>query len=188
VISSLLTSAGLGIGAGINAYATLLVFGFLARWQPGLFNDDLARFFASTPVLIVVGALYLIEFVADKIPTVDHIWDVVHTIIRPAAGAFVAYAAVSNHIPHGAVILATILAGSAALGAHATKATLRGASTVTTFGLGNPILSLIEDVFAFASAIVAILLPWLVLVVIAIVAIFFTKLLLRRRADNFSKS
>jgi len=188
VISSLLTSAGLGIGAGINAYATLLVFGFLARWQPALFNDDLARLFASTPVLIVVGALYLIEFVADKIPTVDHIWDVVHTVIRPAAGAFVAYAAVSNQIPHGAVVLATIIAGSAALGAHATKATLRGASTLATFGLGNPILSLIEDVFAFASAIVAILLPWLVLIVIAIVAVFFARLLVRRRADNFSKS
>lgn len=188
MISSLLTSAGLGIGAGINAYATLLVFGLLSRWQPGLFHDDLARFFASTPVLIVVGVLYLIEFVADKIPTVDHIWDVVHTIIRPAAGAFVAYAAVGNQIPHGAVILATILAGSAALGAHATKATLRGASTVTTGGLGNPILSVIEDVFAFASAIVAILLPWLVLVVAVIVAIFFVRLLQSRRADNFSKS
>ena len=175
MISSLLTSAGLGIGAGINAYATLLVFGLLARWQPGLFNDDLARFFASTPVLIVVGALYLIEFVADKIPTVDHIWDILHTIIRPAAGAFVAYAAVSSHIPHGAVIVATILAGSAALGAHATKATLRGASTLTTGGLGNPILSLIEDVFAFASAIVAILLPWLVLVVIVVLAFFVVR-------------
>src|SRR5438067_1573035 len=172
MITSLLTSAGLGIGAGINAYATLLVFGLLARWQPGLFNDDLARFFASTPVLIVVGALYLIEFVADKIPTVDHLWDVVHTIIRPAAGAFVAYAAVSNQIPHGAVVLATILGGSAALGAHATKATLRGASTLTTGGLGNPILSLIEDVFAFASAIIAILLPWLVLVVVVVLAFF----------------
>lgn len=188
MISSLLTSAGLGIGAGINAYATLLVFGLLARWQPWLFHDDLAAFFARTPVLIVIGALYLIEFVADKIPTVDHIWDVIHTFIRPVAGAFVAYAAVSNQIPHGAVIVATILAGSAALGAHATKATVRGISTATTAGLGNPILSLIEDVLAFFSAIVAIFLPWLVLVVAFIVVVFFAKLMQRRRADNFSKS
>jgi hypothetical protein len=186
MISSLLTSAGLGIGAGINAYATLLVFGLLSRWQPSLFHDELATFFASTPVLIAVGALYLIEFVADKIPTIDHIWDVVHTVIRPLAGAFVAYAAVDNQIPHGAVIIAAILAGTAALGAHATKATIRGASTLTTGGLGNPILSLIEDVFAFVSAIVAILLPWLVIVVIALVAVFFVRLC--RRADNFSKS
>jgi len=186
VISSLLTSAGLGVGAGINAYATLLVFGLLARWQPSLFHDELARFFASTPVLIVVGVLYLIEFVADKIPTIDHIWDVIHTVIRPVAGALVAFAAVSNQIPRGAVIIATILAGGAALGAHATKATLRGASTLSTGGLGNPILSLIEDLFAFASAIIAILLPWLVLVVLALVTLLVVRLC--RRADNFSKS
>jgi len=159
MISSLLTSVGLGMGAGINAYATLLVFGLLARWQPMWFNDDLAHFFASTPVLIVVGVLYLIEFVADKIPTVDHVWDVIHTFIRPAAGVLVAWAAVSDRIPHGAVIVASILAGGAALGAHATKATVRAASTMTTGGIGNPILSIIEDVFAFANALVAIFLP-----------------------------
>jgi len=90
MISLLLTSAGLGLGAGINAYATLLVFGLVARWQPGLFHDDLARFFASTPVLIVVVVLYLVEFAADKVPTVDHVWDVIHTLIRPVAGALVA--------------------------------------------------------------------------------------------------
>jgi Domain of unknown function (DUF4126) len=186
VISSLLTSAGLGVGAGINAYATLLVFGLLARWQPSLFHDELARFFASTPVLIVVGVLYLIEFIADKIPTIDHIWDMIHTVIRPLAGALVAFAAVSNQIPRGAVIIATILAGSAALGAHAAKATIRGASTLSTGGLGNPILSLIEDVFAFASAIIAILLPWLIVVVIAVAILFV--MARSRRADNFSKS
>lgn len=181
MISSLLTSAGLGIGAGINAYATLLVFGLLARWQPSMFHDELAKFFASTPVLIVVAILYGIEFVADKVPTIDHVWDVIHTFIRPVAGALVAFAAVSNQIPRGAVIIATILAGGVALGAHATKATLRGASTLSTAGAANPILSLIEDVFAFASALIAILLPWLVLVVIAVVTVFFIVLYRRVR-------
>src|SRR5215470_15558121 len=114
MITSLLTSAGLGIGAGINAYATLLVFGLVARWQAGLFHDELAHFFASTPVLIVVGVLYLIEFVADKVPAVDHAWDVIHTFIRPVAGALVGWAAVANSMPRGAVIVASILAGSTA--------------------------------------------------------------------------
>lgn len=173
MISSFLTSVGLGAGAGINAYATLLVFGLLARWQPAMFHDDLAHFFARTPVLIVIGVLYAIEFVADKIPAVDHLWDVIHTFIRPAAGAVVAWAAVSNDIPRGAVIVASIVAGSVALGAHATKATLRGASTLTTGGLGNPVLSLIEDVFAFATAAIAVVLPWLVVLVIALVVMFF---------------
>jgi hypothetical protein len=181
MINSLLTATGLGLGAGVNAYATLLVFGLLSRWQPSLFHDDLAKFFATTPVLIVVGVLYLIEFVADKIPTVDHVWDVFHTFIRPIAGAAVAFAAVQNQIPRGAVIILTILAGGVALGAHATKATVRGASTLTTAGFGNPILSLIEDVFAFGSAIVAILLPWLVVLVLVIVTLFFFGLYRRVR-------
>ncbi len=181
MISSLLTSAGLGIGAGVNAYATLLVFGLLARWQPGMFHDDLARFFASTPVLLVVGLLYVIEFVADKIPTVDHAWDLIHTFIRPAAGALVAWAAVSDQIPRGAMIIASVLAGGLALGAHATKASVRTASTATTLGLGNPILSVIEDLFAFASALIAILMPWLVLVVLVVVVLFFTRLYRRVR-------
>ena len=171
MISSLLTSAGLGLGAGINAYATLLVFGLIARWQPWLFHDELARFFASTPVLIVVGVLYLIEFVADKIPAVDHAWDVIHTFIRPVAGALVGWAAVSNSMPRGAVILASVVAGSAALGAHATKATVRAASTTMTFGLGNPILSVFEDIFAFITAPLAIFLPWVVLALVVIVVL-----------------
>ena len=173
MIASLLTSAGLGLGAGINAYATLLVFGLMARWQPAIFHDDLARFFASTPVLIVVGILYLIEFFADKVPAVDHLWDVIHTLIRPAAGALVAWAAVSDKIPHGAVILASVIAGGAALGSHATKATVRGASTLMTGGLANPFLSLLEDGFAFLNAVAVIVLPWVVIPMLFVMTMLF---------------
>jgi Domain of unknown function (DUF4126) len=184
MIASLLTSAGLGLGAGINAYATLLVFGLVSRWQPAIFHDELARFFATTPVLIVVAVLYLLEFIADKIPTVDHVWDVIHTIIRPAAGALVAWAAVSDRIPHGAVILAAVIAGGAALGSHATKATLRGASTLMTGGLGNPVLSLLEDAFAFVNAIIAIFLPWLVIVILIAISMFFMVVYRRARRSR----
>jgi hypothetical protein len=173
MLASLLTSAGLGLGAGINAYATLLVFGLVARWQPAMFHDDMARFFASTPVLIVVGILYLIEFFADKVPAVDHVWDLIHTLIRPAAGALVAWAAVSDRVPHGAVIVASVIAGGAALGSHATKATVRGASTLMTAGLGNPILSLLEDAFAFINVIAVIFLPWVVIPMLAVMTLLF---------------
>lgn len=174
IFASLLTSAGLGTGAGLNAYATMLVFGLLARWQPQHFSGELSRFFASKPVLTVVAVLYVVEFVADKVPAVDHVWDVIHTLIRPVAGAVVAWAAVSKaSLPHGAVILATVLAGTAAFGAHAVKATTRMASTMATGGLGNPVLSLIEDVLAFLGAILALLMPLLVLVLFVAVAAFF---------------
>src|SRR5512145_855688 len=105
-MTTLLTSLGLGLGAGVNAYATLLVFGLMSRWKPGLFDRDLSEFFSSTPVLITVGVLYVIEFLADKIPAVDHVWDAVHTFVRPVAGALVGWAATANEMPKGVVILA----------------------------------------------------------------------------------
>lgn len=174
ILGSLLTSVGLGAGAGVNAYATLLVFGLLSRWQPGMFQGDLAAFFARTPVLIVLGVLYTIEFVADKVPAIDHIWDVIHTFIRPFAGALVAWAAAAPGVPRGVVIVAAIIGGGAALTTHATKATVRAASTVATGGTANPLLSIIEDVFAFLNAILAVFLPWLAvaLAVLLVVALW----------------
>ncbi|HUP46761.1 MAG TPA: DUF4126 domain-containing protein [Thermoanaerobaculia bacterium] len=178
-MSTLLTAIGLGLGAGVNAYATLLVFGLLSRWRPGLFEGDLATFFASTPVLITLGVLYAVEFVADKVPAIDHVWDAIHTFVRPAAGALVGWAASFDQLPQGAVVLATVMAGGAALTTHAAKASIRVASTSTTAGTVSPILSLAEDAFAIGSALIAIVLPWLVAGLIAIVA-FVIFMLLRR--------
>ncbi|HEV7922045.1 MAG TPA: DUF4126 domain-containing protein [Thermoanaerobaculia bacterium] len=171
MLASLLTSVGLGAGAGVNSYATLLVFGLLSRWRPGMFPGELAGFFARTPVLIVVGVLYTIEFVADKVPAVDHVWDVIHTFIRPLAGALVAWAAAAPGVPRGVVILAAVLGGVAALTTHGAKASLRVASTATTAGTANPILSLVEDLFAFLNAFVAIFLPWLALLALVLVVL-----------------
>ncbi len=172
-MTNFFTAVGLGFGAGVNSYATLLVFGLLARWRPGMFHGEMAAFFSSTPVLIAVGVLYCVEFLADKIPTIDHAWDVIHTFIRPAAGALVGWAATSQDVPKGIVILASIVAGGAALTTHTAKASLRMASTATTAGLGNPILSILEDLFAFLNAILAILLPWIVLAVVVLVTVSF---------------
>jgi hypothetical protein len=186
LVSSLHTSAGLGIGAGINAYATLLVFGGLSRWRPGMFHGDLADFFSSTPVLITVGVLYAIEFFADKIPAIDHLWDAIHTFIRPVAGALVAWGAASHAVPKGVLILAAVIGGGAALTAHAAKASVRAASTMTTGGTANPFLSVLEDVFAFVNAIVAVLFPWLVLLLIAAVVLAMTAFIRRvRKPQSF---
>lgn len=180
-MSSLLTAVGLGLGAGVNAYATLLVFGLLSRWKPTMFPSELAGFFSSTPVLIALAVLYAIEFVADKVPAIDHVWDAVHTFIRPAAGALVGWAATAQDMPKGWVVLASVIAGSAALSTHAAKASLRAASTVTTAGVGNPVLSLVEDVFAIANAVLVVFLPWIVALMIVVVVVFFFALSKRYR-------
>ena len=181
MMSTLLTAVGLGLGAGVNAYATLLVFGLISRLRPTMFEGELATFFSSTPVLIALGVLYAIEFIADKVPAVDHVWDVIHTFVRPAAGALVGWAASANQLPQGAVVLATVIAGGAALSTHAAKASVRLASTTTTAGSVNPILSLVEDVFAIGTALIAVLLPWLVAAVVVVVTVFFFLLIRRVR-------
>lgn len=179
-LSSLATSLGLGVGAGVNAYATFLVFGLLSRFYPGLFHGDLASFFAQTPVLIVMGVLYSIEFVADKIPTIDHAWDVIHTFIRPLAGVVLAIATTSGDLPKGMVVFAAILSGGAALTSHAAKASLRATSTVATGGVANPVLSVIEDIFAVVGSIIAIWLPFVFIALLLVVFVPAVLILLRR--------
>lgn len=168
MITTLITSAGLGIGAGVNAYATFLVFGGLARFYPNLFPGDVAEFFASTPVLIAMGVMYVIEFVADKFPAVDHAWDAVHTFIRPLAGGLVALASANPEMPKAIIISAAILGGSAALSSHMVKAGVRLGSTATTGGVANPFLSIIEDIFAVIQSFLSIFLPYVLLVLLLI--------------------
>lgn len=180
-LSFLATALGLGAAAGINAWATLLVFGALARFYPSLFHGELASFFGSTPVLVVVGVLYLVEFVADKVPAIDHVWDLVQTFVRPFAGAVIAFGSAREDMPLTVLVLASVIGGGAALTTHVGKATLRGASTASTGGMANPILSLAEDVVAFTQAGLAIFLPWLVLVLLAIVGAGLIVWAFRRR-------
>lgn len=187
-LSTLATSFGLGVGAGINAYATFLIYGLLARFFPSFVGtSELSSFLSSTPVLITLAVLYMIEFVADKIPAVDHAWDVIHTFIRPLAGALIGFVSASPDASDGLVVTAAILGGGAALGSHVAKASLRAASTATTGGTANPILSILEDVFVLVQAIISIFLPYLVLaflLFVALPAFFILLAVMKRRADR----
>ena len=188
-ISFLGTALGLGAAAGVNAWASLLVYGILARYYPTFFSGDLAEFFASTPVLVTVGVAYLVEFVADKIPAVDHVWDVIQTFIRPIAGAVLAFGAAQEEMPGAVMVLAAVIGGGAALTTHLGKATLRGASTASTGGIANPFLSLIEDVFAFGQAVLAIFLPWVVIgLLIALVVVVVIWRVRRRGRDRAAET
>lgn len=187
MIETVTTALGLGLGAGVNAYATLLVFGLLSRLNPKLFDSDLATFFGSTPVLIALGVMYSVEFLADKIPAVDHAWDLIHTFVRPVAGALVAFASITPEMPQGVVILATVVGGGAALGSHFVKSSVRGVSTVTTGGAANPILSLGEDLYAIVQSLLAILLPWIFLILLLLSLGAVSIWLLGRRVFSATK-
>src|SRR5512140_1798271 len=86
------TGLGLAAGAGLNAYAVLLVYGGLVRFFPEEYPGGLARILSSTPALIGFAVMFVLEFCADKAPGLDHFWDLLQTVIRPLAGAALAVA------------------------------------------------------------------------------------------------
>src|SRR5262245_18122523 len=138
---------GLSFAAGLNTYATVLALGVLDRLNvvhlpPGL------KVVGSMPVIIAAAVLFLVEFVADKIPFVDSVWDGIHTMIRPAAGALLAYGVVGSVDPQWQVI-AALVGGGVALTSHAAKASTRAAVNVSPEPVSNWSLSLLEDGVSF---------------------------------------
>jgi hypothetical protein len=132
--------------AGLNIYATVLTLGILARTQwvalpPGL--DSLGH----TWVLVVCAVMFAIEFVADKIPGFDIVWNMLHTVVRVPIAALVAYHASSQLTPQMQV-LATALGAAIALAAHGSKTALRAAVTPSPEPVSNIALSTTEDAVA----------------------------------------
>jgi ABC-type thiamin/hydroxymethylpyrimidine transport system permease subunit len=177
-VASVFAAFGLSGAAGLNAWLPLFAGALLERFDA----VDLAAPFdelSSTTGLVILGLLTVADFVGDKIPAVDHVLHVLGTVIAPLSGAalFAGQTGAETDIP---TLVAAIAGGTTAEAVHAGRAAVRPASTATTGGLGNPILSLIEDagsglltLFAFVVPLVAILL------VIALLAGF---VLLWRRA------
>lgn len=130
-----------GWASGINAYAVVLLLGLFGA--TGL-TDEVPASLQRTDVLVVAGLLFLCEAVADKIPYVDSVWDSVHTVIRPAAGAVVGalLAGQSGSLPE---IAAGALGGSTALASHVVKAGTRMAVNTSPEPFSNIVLSGAED-------------------------------------------
>jgi len=178
--AGILTAFGLSASAGLNAYIPLLIVAIMARL--GAF--ELSEPWNALESWWAIGALVvlaLIEFFVDKIPAVDTVNDVIQTFIRPTAGAilFAASASVVTEVsPVLSLILGLLVAGSV----HAGKTTVRPMITATTAGIGNPVVSTVEDVASTALALLAVVLPWLVLLVATTGIVIFLVWRLRRRA------
>jgi hypothetical protein len=164
LVNLLLGGLGLAAAAGLNAWIPLLVLGAAARWLPAG-TVELAsqyQFLTSDWFLILVAVLGFIEFFADKIAVVDHVNDVVQTIVRPVAGA-VLFASTSGVVDGLHPTLALVLGFLAAGSVHGIKSAARPVVTAATGGVGNPIVSFIEDALSLALTLAAILLPLLLL-------------------------
>jgi len=185
-----LTGAGLAASAGLNAWIPLLAVGLLGRYSHLITLPPSWHWLTNGWVLLILAILLAVEMIADKIPVVDHVNDVLHTVIRPTAGGLVFGAAsesqtktvtdpgsfFSSHqwVPIAAGVLI-------ALAVHGVKATARPVVNVSTMGMGTPVVSVAEDVFSTVMSVVAIVLPILIVVFFVGIVLFSVWVVRRRR-------
>lgn len=178
-LSSLCTAFGLSAAAGLNAWLPL----FGAALAQRLDLVDLAQPFddlSGTGALVVLGVLTVADFVGDKVPAVDHVFHAAGSVIAPASGAalFTGQTGADADLPTLAAIL---LGGSVAASIHAGRATIRPISTVGTGGVGNPVLSIIEDIVSAALTLAAFIVPVLAALGVIAVVVLIVVLWRRRR-------
>ncbi len=149
IASIIALTMGVAWASGINLYAAILMLGLLGTSGNMVLPADL-EILMNPLVLFAAGAMYLIEFVADKVPGIDNTWDGLHTIIRIPAGALLAAGAVGEVDPAVSLAVA-ILGGSLAAGAHATKAGSRVLINASPEPFTNWFASLAEDVLVIAG-------------------------------------
>ena len=146
VIDQLGIALGLSTLAGLNLYLTVLVAGCAVRfqWIELSASYEQMAVLGHPWVLGVAGALFCIEFFADKIPWLDSFWDVAHTIVRPAGGIFLALAVLGKMDP-AAQTIAVLLAGGAALSTHGVKSGVRAFLNLSPEPVSNSVASVTED-------------------------------------------
>jgi len=169
---------GLAACAGLRAFLPLFVVGLAGRLDLVTLSDSFT-WLSDWPALAVFGAAVVIEILGDKFPFVDHVLDTVQTFVKPIAGALVMATVIDDWAPLYVAIFSIVVGGSTAGLVHLTKAKLRLASSVTTAGLGNPVLSASEDVGALAGTVGSIAIPP-VMVLFMIVTVLLAWVALRR--------
>lgn len=168
-IGSVFAAFGLSGAAGLNAWLPLFAGALLER----LDVVELAEPFdslSSNLGLAVLAAFLVADFVGDKVPVVDHVLHVAGTVVHPTAGAvlFTGQTGLETDIPTiVAVVLGALTAGSI----HGGRATVRPATTTTTAGFGNPVLSLGEDAASGLLTLAAFALPVLALLLVLALAV-----------------
>lgn len=186
VLMGVFSAFGLSASAGLNAYIPLLIVGVLAHYTDLIHLTAPWDLLANPWILIMLGILLIIEMVADKVPVVNHINDLIQTVVRPAAGA-IAFAASTNVI-HGvnpvlAMACGLLVAGSV----HVVKsAAIRPVVTATTAGAGNVPVSIAEDLTSTVVSFLSVLLPVAIAVIVLIVVLLLLWWLARRRRSTVS--
>ncbi|NTY00836.1 DUF4126 domain-containing protein [Deinococcus sp. JMULE3] len=168
LLSGLLSSLGLSGAAGLNAFIPLLVVGLLSRADVIQLNAPF-DLLANPWVLLGVAVIGALDFVGDKIPGVDHVLHVAGGVVNAAAGAvlFASQAGVADVPPALSMALGLIVAG----GVQATRTAVRPVATATTAGLGNPVVSTVEDGTSLLLSALAVFAPLLAALLLVMVVV-----------------
>jgi hypothetical protein len=169
-IATLGRTMGFSFAAGINLYATVAILGLASRYN---WVSLPAQYQAFDNDFIIAAALglYVVEFVADKIPWFDSIWDTVHTAVRPLGGAVIAVTTLGDASPTTEVLVG-LLGGTLAAGTHFTKSGTRAVVNTSPEPFSNWILSLGEDAFVITLGLVALKYPVIAAGVVIVGVIF----------------
>jgi hypothetical protein len=178
VLITLGRTLGFSFAAGLNLYATVAVLGLASRYGWVDLPPQFAVF-DNTYVIAAALVMYAIEFIADKVPWVDTLWDGIHTAIRPLGGALIAVATLGEASPTVEGLVA-LMGGAVAASTHVTKAGTRAIANASPEPFSNWALSLAEDAFVLALGWVTLSYPVAALVIcvllLALIAVFFVVL------------
>jgi hypothetical protein len=174
-LSNIITGFGLSASAGLNAYIPLLIVALLARFTALIHLNPPFDALTSGWAIAVLALLVLIEALLDKIPAVDTVYNIVQTLVRPAAGAIL-FAASSKVITDIHPVLALICGLLVAGTVHAVKTTARPVITAATGGVGNPVVSAAEDVVSGTVSVLSVAMPLLAVILILIGAWLIVRL------------
>ncbi|HEY8473949.1 MAG TPA: DUF4126 domain-containing protein [Natronosporangium sp.] len=187
----LTTGLGLAASAGLNAWIPLLVVGLLARYTDLITLPEQWEWLSNGWVLTIIAVLLAIELVADKVPVVDSLNDVLQTVIRPTAGGLVFSAGAASETvtvsDPGDLFddrgwLPIVIGVVIALVVHAGKALIRPVLNTMTLGIGAPVVSTAEDTTSLLMSLAAIIVPLLVIgLLVGLVVLWWWALRRRRR-------
>jgi hypothetical protein len=175
-----LTAFGLSASAGLNAYIPLLVVALLAKFTNLIFLQAPWDTLTSWWVIGILVVLSAVEFLADKIPAVNHVNDIIQTFVRPVAGAIL-FASSARVITEIHPILALSIGLLVAGGIHTVKAgVVRPAVTATTGGAGNAPVSILEDIISTVISVLSVVIPIVVGCILVLVTAWIVWLLWRK--------
>lgn len=184
LFTGIFTAFGLSASAGLNAYIPLLAVGLIAHYSPQTLHLTQPWDTLANPwIILMLCILVIIEMLADKIPAVNHLNDLVQTVVRPTAGA-IAFAASANVVTDVSPVLALasglLIAGTV----HVAKAgVVRPLVTATTGGTANIPVSIVEDITSTVLSVLAIILPIIIGTLIVVIAAFIVYWFYKRSDD-----